>query len=229
MGKFLPVFVAWSSLVTGGCGEGGAPVGDASAPEGSSSGAPAVVDFDQIGLLVEASSFFEATRGRATAEIVEAGTADRALVTPEGVFAFLETPANAEKVGPIEPNTPVRLQGKLLTRGNLLHTESVEAVPSPGAVDARRFQSDPGPTVTLTGTNKCMCGIKVAEMHTSCELGHLHHLVAEDGKIYHYLQYALGRDALATMNYHFKPMRVVARELPGHFLLVESIEVTGKP
>ena len=118
----------------------------------------------------------------------------------------------------------MRLQGKLLTKGRLLHTESVEAVDE-AAVDAARFRTDPGQKVTLTGTNKCMCGIKVAQMHTSCELGHLHHLVAEDGKIYHYLQFAPGGEAMATMTYHFKPMRVVARRLPGQFLLVESIEM----
>ena len=48
-----------------------------------------VTNFDQTGLLVQASSFFDAAQGHDSAPVVQPHTADRALVT-----------ADAEKRGP---------------------------------------------------------------------------------------------------------------------------------
>lgn len=55
-------------------------------------------------------------------------------------------------------------------------------------IDFGRLRSDPGRQVTLEGVNKYQCGLAVADLSHSCKLGHLHHLEADDGKIYHYLQ-----------------------------------------
>jgi len=52
-------------------------------------------------------------------------------------------------------------------------------------------------------------------------MGHLHHLDAIDGKIYHYLQYGDGKSAFLGNRTHFKNVEVNARVFPGHFLLVE--------
>ena len=46
--------------------------------------------------------------------------------------------------------------------------------------------ADSGQSLALKGTNKCQCGLDVAELPHNCNLGHLHHLEADDGKTYHY-------------------------------------------
>jgi hypothetical protein len=53
-------------------------------------------------------------------------------------------------------------------------------------------------------------------------LGHLHHLEANDGKIYQYLQYADGKSAFLGEGTHFKNVELKARVFPGQFLLVEK-------
>ena len=185
-----------------------------------------VVDFTGTGMLVRASTYFDVARARFNLDemdLTDVGTSDWAFTTANGVYAFLETPENLETLKGIAPGSSVRLVGKLLREGRLLHVDDAEAVEGLG-FDTGGIAASAGEAVTLTGTNKCMCGISIAEMHTSCTLGHLHHLVTEDGQIYQYLQFAAGKDATATMQYHFANVTVTGLLLPGHFLLVDEIE-----
>lgn len=225
--------MAISIATIAGCGSDGPdpqPAGETSTPEvaatsdaGLTSG---VVDFSEVGVLVAATSFLDASDHGPAAELVQPTTAGRALVTATGVYAFLETPENQAQLRDVEPGTTIRLTGKLMREGRLLHADSVEVFEGID-LNLNPPRETGAESVTLRGSNKCMCGISEAEMHTSCALGHLHHLVADDGRIYHYLQTDAGQEAFATMNYHFKPVTVVGRVLPGQFLVVESIEVTS--
>jgi hypothetical protein len=52
---------------------------------------------------------------------------------------------------------------------------------------------------------------------------HLHHLEAADGRIYHYLQFASGKDTFLGKDSHFQAVEVTARVLPGQYLLVERV------
>jgi hypothetical protein len=86
---------------------------------------------------------------------------------------------------------------------------------------ASRITDREDATNRTQGTNKCQCGLSVAELPHSCALGHLHHLEASDGKIYHYLQYGDGKSAFLGHGTHFMNVEVKARVFPGQFLLVE--------
>ena len=92
-------------------------------------------------------------------------------------------------------------------------------------IDFGRLRSDPGRQVTLEGVNKCQCGLAVADLSHSCKLGHLHHLEADDGKIYHYLQTEPSKQAFLGRVAHFQPAGVTALLLPGQFLLVQQLDV----
>ena len=92
-------------------------------------------------------------------------------------------------------------------------------------IDFAAFRNDPGEQVTLAGMNKCQCGLDVADLPHSCDLGHLHHLETEDGRIYHYLQSGSGNDAFLGSGSHFRPVEVTARLLPGQYLLVQEVSV----
>ena len=179
------------------------------------------------GVIVDIHSFFTAAaEGSGPAEL-QAGheIAGRALVTEEGVYAFLETPENAAALEETEPGSVVQVSGRLLERGALVHVDSLKAVTTVPLIDFAAFRNDPGQAVTLAGVNKCQCGLDVADLPHSCELGHLHHLEAEDGRIYHYLQFASGKDAFLGTGSHFKPVKVTARKLPGQYLLVQEVAV----
>ncbi len=77
----------------------------------------------------------------------------------------------------------------------------------------------------LKGTNKCQCGLDVADLPHSCTLGHLHHLEADDGKTYHYLQFAQGKDTFLGHDTHFKNLEVKGRIFPHP----DHIKVTQAP
>jgi hypothetical protein len=172
--------------------------------------------FDARGVVVEIHTFFStATRQQA----------DVQLAHEEGVFAFLETPQNAAQLQPTEPGSVVHVRGKLLERGALLHIDNLQKITTVPLIDFARFRNDPGQQVTLKGVNKCQCGLAVADLPHSCELGHLHHLEADDGKIYHYLQFASGKDTFLGKDSHFQPVEVTARVLPGQYLLVERVTI----
>ena len=117
----------------------------------------------------------------------------------------------------------VHVRGKLLERGALLHVDSLQKITTVPLIDFARFRNDPGRQATLKGVNKCQCGLAVADLPHSCELGHLHHLEAADGRIYHYLQFASGKDTFLGKDSHFQAVEVTARVLPGQYLLVERV------
>lgn len=184
-----------------------------------------VRDFDQTGVMVDVLSFFKAAEGLAM-QPGKAGVPTKALVTADGVYSFIETPENQQALDAVEVGSVARVRGKLLVAGRLLHADQIDALPAGAAnINLLTVADDAGSTVTLNGVNKCQCGIKVAELHTSCALGHLHHLEAEDGNLYHYLPTAAGREAFLGNGSHFKKVRITALVLPGHYLLVQETVV----
>ncbi len=191
-------------------------------------GASASASFDQSGVIIDVHTFFTAAiqeTDKSGVEAVRDTVAGRALVTEEGVYAFLETPENQEHLRETEPGSVVRIKGRLLEKGALLHIDKLEKINKVALIDFARFRNDRGKEATLKGTNKCQCGLDVGDLPHSCKLGHLHHLEAMDGKIYHYLQFAEGKDAFLGSGSHFKSVEVKARVLPGNFLLVQEVNV----
>ena len=186
--------------------------------------------FESRGVIVDVHTFFTtATVGAGAAvEPEQAEVAGRALVTETGLFAFLETPHNAEQLKRTVPGSVVQVRGKLLERGALLHIDQLDLATTVPLIDFARLRTDPGKAVALKGVNKCQCGLAVGDLPHSCELGHLHHLEADDGKIYHYLQFASGKDTFLGRDSHFKPVEVSARLLPGQFLLVQNVTTTAE-
>lgn len=193
----------------------------------SSAEAPRTVEgFDERGVIVDVHTFFAAAASKAGAvEVAHASTAGLALVTEEGVYAFLENPENASHLAQVEPGSVVQVKGKLLKAGALLHIESLEKQTTVPLIDFARFRNDSGAEVALSGVNKCQCGLDVGSLPHSCELGHLHHLEAADGRIYHYLQFALGQKVFLGEGYHFQRVAVKGRLLPGNYLWVQDAQV----
>lgn len=182
--------------------------------------------FDQSGVIVDVHTFFKATPEQEKTETPQATPADRALATAEGLYAFLETPENQKWLTGTEPGAVVRVKGKLLKKGALLHIDALESTSKISLdLDLAGLRNDPGKKITLKGTNKCQCGLDVADLPHSCALGHLHHLEAEDGLTYNYLQLAQGRETFLGQGSHFKPVEVQGKVFPGHFLLVDKVEV----
>ena len=183
--------------------------------------------FDQAGVIVEVHSFFKAAaQGNDPAIASADGVAGRALVTADGVYAFLETPENQQQLAETTPGSVVHIKGKLLDKGALLHIDALEKTSHVSLdLDLAGIRNAPGQNITLTGTNKCQCGLDVADMPHSCSLGHLHHLEADDGKTYHYLQIAQGKDTFLGHGTHFKAVEVEGRVFPGQFLLIDKMKV----
>ena len=186
-----------------------------------------VSSFQEKGVIVDIHHFFAAANDalKEPFSVEEETVAGRALVTNSGVYAFLETPENESRLKDVALGTAVRVTGKLLLSGSLLQIDELKAIRRDPGVDLDKFKSDPGHKVTLTGANKCQCGLKVKSLESSCKLGHLHHLEASDGKIYNYLQYGQAKDLFLGHGYHFKNVEISAIELPGHYLLVEEVEL----
>ena len=152
--------------------------------------------------------------------------AARAFVTGgDRVFAFLETPENKEVLTQIEPGAVVRIEGRLLTSGRLLQIDAWERSEEGPAVGFEELRKVRGKEVVLKGVNKCQCGLDVGDLKHSCTLGHLHHLEAEGGQLYHYLQSAEGQGLFLGKGSHFKKVEVNALLLPGNFLVVEGAKV----
>ncbi len=180
--------------------------------------------FAQHGVIVDPRTFFTAAIPGAS----EAGSGQpgsRALVTEEGVYAFIETPENEQQLSRTVPGTVVRIAGKLLKEGALVYIDTLELRTTVPLIDFARFRKDAGEVVTLKGVNKCQCGLEVGGMPRSCVLGHLHHLEAADGGIYHYLRYTRGEQLFLGQGFHFQPVVVQARRLPGNYLLVQEVQV----
>jgi hypothetical protein len=188
---------------------------------------PTVTPFEADGVVADVLELFpcaikdekKTDRARAKATLNE--VAARALVTKDSVYAFLETPENKRALKGVEPGTAVSIKGRLLASGALLHIDSLAKAKSDPGVDLARYEDEEGKMVTLRGANKCQCGLNVADLPHSCALGHLHHLEADDGKIYNYLQYGDGKAAFLGDGTHFKSVEIKARLFPGQFLLVE--------
>ena len=189
---------------------------------------PSATPFQADGVVVDVLHLFPCAvkdakkADRARAQTTQKEVAARALVTKHGVYAFLETPENKRFLKDVEPGTAVSIKGRLFAPGALLHIDSLANAKGDPGVDLARYEDEEGKQVTLRGTNKCQCGLNVAELPHSCTLGHLHHLEANDGKIYHYLQYGDGKAAFLGNGTHFKNIEVKARVFPGHFVLVED-------
>jgi hypothetical protein len=144
------------------------------------------------------------------------------LVTASDVYAFLETPENQKLLKGVRPGTAVSVQGQLLVPASLLHLDSLAKSTPDTRVDLARYAEEKGTAVTLQGTNKCQCGLDVKGLPHSCTLGHLHHLEADDGRIYNYLPYGDGQAAYLGQGTHFKKIAVKARLFPGQLLRVEE-------
>jgi hypothetical protein len=182
--------------------------------------------FERSGVIVDLHAFFTAIdKDEQAAEHAHQGIAGRALVTEEGLYAFLETPHNTQALEGTEHGSVVRIKGRVIEEGALLHVDKLEKINKVPLIDFARFRSDPGQQVVLKGVNKCQCGLDVGDLPHSCQLGHLHHLEAENGRIYHYLPSEAGTDAFLGRESHFKPVEISGRVLPGNFLLVEALKV----
>jgi hypothetical protein len=192
---------------------------------------PPVTPFAADGVVADVLELFpcaikdgkKADRARAQSTLKE--VAARAFVTKDSVYAFLETPENKKLLRDVKPGTAVHIKGRLLATGALLHIDSLAKAKGDPGVDLARYEDEEGKEVTLRGANKCQCGLDVADLPHSCTLGHLHHLEADDGKIYNYLQYGDGKAAFLGNGTHFKNVEVKARVFPGQFLLVERGKV----
>ncbi len=188
---------------------------------------PPVTPFEADGIVADVLELFpwalkdnkKADRARAQTTLKD--VAARALVTKDGVYAFLETPENKRALKDVKPGTAVSIKGRLLAAGALLHIDALSKAKGDTGVDLARYEDEEGKAVTLRGANKCQCGLNVADLPHSCTLGHLHHLEADDGQIYNYLQYGDGKAAFLGDGTHFKNVELKARLFPGHFLLVE--------
>ena len=188
--------------------------------------------FSESGVIVDVHQFFSAATGkieRKPDDVVHGSVAGKALVTEHGVFAFLETPENELALAETVNGSVVNVEGKLLVEGALLHIDKLERTTTVPLIDFGRFREDVGKEVSLSGVNKCQCGLDVADLPHSCKLGHLHHLEATDGNIYNYLQFDRGQDVFLGKESHFKEVDVKARKLPGNYLIVSSVETTGSP
>ena len=181
--------------------------------------------FDQCGVIVDPHTFFNAARDAGAVVVAHQEVAGRSLVTEAGVYAFIETPENAQRLSPTVPGSVVRIRGKLLQEGALVYIDSLELQTRVPLIDFARYRNDAGEQVTLKGVNKCQCGLEVGGLPRTCALGHLHHLEAADGRIYHYLQFAQGKQAFLGEGFHFQSVEVKAKRLPGNYLLVDSAQV----
>ena len=194
----------------------------------SAADGPVVAPFEAEGVVADVFDLFpkalkdkkqaDQARGKATLKEVAA----RAFVTKDGVYAFLESPENRVFLKDVKPGTPVSIKGRLLVSGSLLHIDSLSKATGNAGVDLTRYRDEEGKPATLSGANKCQCGLSVADLPHSCTLGHLHHLEATDGKVYHYLQSGDGKAAFLGEGTHFKNVEVKSRVFPGQFLLVEK-------
>ncbi len=188
-----------------------------------------VKKFTEVGLIVELHTLYPQIAKNIDAEksakTDKRRMAERALVTKNGVYAFLENTETEKALADIPSNTPVMINGLLYTPGQLIHVENIYKTEKADGVDLKKYNKVEGKQITLNGKNKCQCGLKVGTLPTSCNLGHLHHLEAKDGKTYHYIHSASGKNAFLGKDCHFKKVTVAAKLFPGNFLLVENFSV----
>jgi hypothetical protein len=181
-----------------------------------------VEPFAADGMIVSVHAFFAAAKDAGDVELVAPNVAGKALVTADGMYAFIETPENEQQLADIAPDTPVRVEGMVHHPGRLLHVDAITALDTAPTLNLTMYATASGRQATLTGQNKCQCGIKISELHTGCALGHLHHLEADDGKLYHYLQFGEGQNLFKGSGSHFKAVTVTGTVLPGQWVLVQE-------
>ena len=174
-------------------------------------------DFAEGGVIVDMEVFFHGAANEGTVDQKQ-GIAGRALATSSGLYSFLETPENDEKLGDLPAGSVVHVTGKLLERGALLHIAELKRSGTISLdLDLAGLRADPGLQITLAGTNKCQCGLDVADLPHSCKLGHLHHLEAKDGNLYHYLPRSAGDRPVFGTGFSFqgcsRRRKVVSGEL----------------
>jgi hypothetical protein len=189
---------------------------------------PPVKPFEADGIVADVIDLFpRAVKDKKKAEQVRSKAilkevAARTLVTKGGVYALLESPENQRLLKGVKPGTAVSIKGRLLVSGSLLHLDSLARAKGDVGVDLASYQGEEGKEVTLQGANKCQCELNVSDLPHSCTLGHLHHLEANDGKVYNYIQSGDGRAAFLGDGTPSKNIEVKARLFSGQFLLVEK-------
>ncbi len=120
---------------------------------------PPVTRFEADGVVADVLELFpcalkdskKADRARAKTTLKD--VAARALVTKDGVYAFLETPENKRALKDVKPGTAVRIKGRLLAAGALLHIDALSKAKGDPGVDLARYEDEDGEAVTLRGAN----------------------------------------------------------------------------
>ncbi len=225
----------WLMMLIAGCGEeaakpqSAAPV-DAPVPMPMTAPPPPaaqadVESFAGEGVIVAVHEFFGAAKDAGDVDLVAGNVAGKAFVTANGMYAFIETPENEQQLADVAAGTAVRISGMVHHPGRLLHVDAIETLDAAPSLNLTMYATASGREATLTGKNKCQCGIKISELHTGCALGHLHHLEADDGKLYHYLQFGEGQGLFKGAGSHFKGVTVRGIVLPGQWVLVQGVTV----
>ena len=94
---------------------------------------PPVTPFEADGVVADVLQLFpcaikdnkKADRARTQTTLKE--VAARALVTKDGVYAFLETPENKQALKGVKPGTAVSIKGRLLAAGALAYRLALQA------------------------------------------------------------------------------------------------------
>ena len=83
-------------------------------------------DFAEGGVIVDMEMFFHAAANKASADEKQ-GIAGRALATASGLYSFLETPENDEKLGDLQAGSVVHVTGEAAqARGLAAHCRAEE-------------------------------------------------------------------------------------------------------
>lgn len=180
-------------------------------------------DFVAAGVVVDINRFFEVLEKESAglSGVVQPHTAGRALVTADGIFAFLESPENVALLKDITPGTQVNVKGKVFMPSAILQAESITKDTGKITIDLKKFSENPGKKVTLSGINLCQCSLKLGGLPLSCKLGHLHHLSYAGGHA-HYLQSGAGKKV--HNGRHSQKVKIVGRLFPGNYLFVEEVQ-----
>ena len=190
---------------------------------------PMVSDFEGVGVVKKLSRLFEVTKPEKKVNGKLEPLTDRVLVTKNGVYHFMETPMNRERLSGIENGTVIRVDGSLYSKGNMLSLKDVKALEEKEAskheIDISAFKGAHGNKIVVEGINACQCQLDVAEMKKSCRLGHLHHLQDEKGRIFSYIPTAKSVDLIRGKHgTHGEKVKVEALRLPGNSLMVLEVK-----
>ena len=133
---------------------------------------PSVTPFEADGVVADVLDLFPCAikdnkkTDRARSQTTLKEVAARALVTKDGVYAFLETPENKKALKGVRPGTAVNIKGRLLASGRTVaHRYASQGQGRPRRGFAR-YEEEEGKEVTLRALNKCQCGLNVADLPT---------------------------------------------------------------